>query len=270
MIRRSFVLALFLLPLLLGSCGFLSSIAQKPTVTLRRVDIKEVSFQGLSVDFVLAVANPNPIGVDLATLSYQITVDGHQFVAGSTSSAVHVPASGLGEVHVPLSINFAEITRSFEILFRKRNVAYTLATTLGFGTPIGVLQVPLSTSGTFPVPQLPDVHFQSAGVGNLGIGGADLAIVLGVRNTNAYAVPLGNVQYAVSLAGSPILSSGKPVGSVAPNATSPVAITAHLDFLSLGMGVFKAVQSRSAEIALDGQLDLGVYKMPLHLKTRLQ
>lgn len=268
MTGRPFVVVL--LPLLLGSCAFLSSIAQKPTVTLKRVDIKEVSFQGLSVDFVLAVTNPNPIGVDLATLSYQITVDGHQFVAGSTSSAVHVPASGLGEVHVPLSIQWVALAHSLDDLFRKRNVAYTLATTLGFGTPIGVLQVPLSTSGTFPVPQLPDVHFTSAGVGNLNISGADLTILLGVRNTNAFAVPLGNIQYQVSLAGAPVVSSGKPVGTVAANATSPVAITAHLDFLSLGMGVFKAIQSRSAEIALDGQLDLAVYRLPLHLKTRLQ
>lgn len=255
---------------LLGACGFLSSIAQKPTVTLKRVDIKEVTFQGLSVDFVLAVYNPNPIGVDLATLSYQITVDAHPFVAGSTSSAVHVPANGPGEVHVPLSIQFVELARSLEALFHKKTVPYTLATTLGFGTPIGVLQVPLSTSGVFPVPQLPDVHFQSAGVGSVSVGGADLGIVLAVHNTNNFAVPVGSVQYQISLAQTPVISSGKPVGHLAPNATTPVAITAHLDFLSLGMGVFRAIQSHGADVALDGQLDLGVYRMPLHLQTRLQ
>lgn len=254
----------------LGACAYLSSIAQKPTVTLKRVDIKEVSFQGISVDFILAVNNPNPIGVDLATLSYQITVDGHAFVAGSSNAAVHVPANGPGEVHVPLSIQFVELARSFEDLFHKKTVAYTLATTLGFGTPIGVLQVPLSTSGTFPVPQLPDVHFQSAAVGSVSIGGADLGMILAVRNTNNFAVPVGTLQYQVSLAGTPVISSGKQVGRLAPNATTPVAVTAHLDFLSLGMGVFRAIQSHAADISLDGQLDLAVYKMPLHLKTRLQ
>jgi LEA14-like dessication related protein len=254
---------------LLGACAWLSSVAQRPTVSLRSVDLKEISFTGLSVDFVLAVTNPNPIGLDLARLVYQITVDGHQFVEGAANQALHLPAEGVGEAHVPVSVKFVDLAESLEALFTKRTVPYTLATRLGFGTPVGVLEVPLSTSGTFPVPQLPDVHFVSAALGDLSLAGADLVVQLGVRNPNSFAVPFGNLSYQLSVAGTPVISSGVPVGNVGPSASSPVPIRAHLDFLGLGLGLAHAVQAGGAEVALDGQLDLGSYKAPLHLSGHL-
>jgi len=262
-------LVLLLLFPLVGSCAFLESIAQRPTVSLKRVDLQEVSFSGISVDFVLAVTNPNPIGLDLATLAYQITVDNHPFVEGHTNSALHLPAQGVGEAHVPVGIKFLDFAQSLESLFGKKQVPYTLATRLGFGTPAGVLEVPLSTSGQLPVPQLPDVHFISAGLGGVSLTGADLNMIIGVRNTNNFAVPLGNLQYAISVAGSQVISSGAPVGKLGPSASSPVNITAHLDYVGLGLGVVRAIQSGGASIALDGNLDLGGYAMPLHLASHL-
>ena len=253
----------------LGSCGFLGAITQRPTVVFKRMELRQVDFEQLSCDFVLGVTNPNVIGIDLATLSYQITVDGHAFVAGSTHAALHVPASGVGEARVPVSIRFVEFARSLEALFHKRSVAYVLTTHFGFGTPIGVLDVPLSTSGDLPVPQLPEMRFVNAGLRGVSMGGADLAVVIGVRNPNAFAVETGRLQYALKVAGASVLTSMQPVGRVAANGTSQLAIGAHLDFIALGMGVFRAVQGGGAEVAVDGQLDLGIYKAPLHLGGRL-
>ena len=45
----------------------------------------------------------------------------------------------------------------------------------------------------------------------------------------------------------------------------PLTISAHIDFLRVGLGVLRAIQSRSATVALDGSFDLLGYAMPVHL-----
>ncbi|HEY7957793.1 MAG: LEA type 2 family protein [Polyangia bacterium] len=268
--RRLLFLALLLpLGLSLGGCALLGDLVQRPSVSLRRVDVTSVSFQGIAVNFVLAVNNPNPIGVDLARLVYQITVDGHQFADGHTNSAAHVPAQGTGEVVIPVGIKFVDFAQSLASLFTKQKVPYTLATKLGFGTPAGVLEIPLSTSGTLPVPRLPDVHIASARLGEVGLTGATFNLLLGVHNPNTFAVPLGALSYRVTVAGSPVIASSAPGGQLAAGASNPLQISAHLDFLALGMGVARAIQSGGAEVALDGALQVGGYSMPLRLTTRL-
>jgi hypothetical protein len=46
-------------------------------------------------------------------------------------------------------------------------------------------------------------------------------------------------------------------------------ITAHLDFLSLGLNVARAIQAGGAQVSLDGAFDLGGYSAPLHLSGSL-
>lgn len=267
--RRLGLLALALFVLPLQGCQLLGDLFQRPIVSLSRVDVTSVSFQGLSVNFVLAVQNPNPIGVDLARLVYQLNVDGHQFADGHTDSAAHIPAQGTGQVTIPVGIKFVDFAQSLASLFTKQKVPYSIATKLGFGTPAGVIDIPLSTSGTLPVPRLPDIRIANAGLGQVGLTGATFNLLLGVHNPNLFAVPLGALSYRVSIAGTQVIASSAPTGKIGAGATNPVQISTHLDFVGLGLGVVRAIQGGGADVALNGSLDLGGYQMPLNLATHL-
>lgn len=257
------------LALPLAGCALLGSLVQRPSVSLKRVDITQVSFEGISANFVLAVQNPNPIGLGLARLAYRLTVDGHQFADGTANQAVNIPAQGTGQVVIPVGIKFVEFAQSLAALFTRQTVPYSIETKLGFGTPAGVLDIPLSHSGTLPVPRLPNIQLASCRLGSIGLTGATIELLLGAHNPNAFAVPLGALSYQVSVAGTQVLSSSAPGGTLTAGGSNPIQISAHLDFASLGLGVVRAIQGGGAEVALDGGLQLGGYTMPLHLAARL-
>lgn len=259
----SLLLAACTLPL--ASCSLLNAVFQRPAVSLRNVELTSLSFQGISANFVLDVKNPNPIGLDLARLAYRINVDGHDFLDGGVKGALHVPAQGTGTIKVPVGIQFVAFAQSLAALFTKTEVPYSFATQLGFGTPAGVLDIPLSHSGSFPVPRLPSVSLSGARVSDVGLSGATLHLALGMQNHNQFAVPLGNLAYQVSIAGTPVISSSTAAGKLAAGASSPLDIAVRLDFVKLGLGIAQAVQSKSAKVALDGSLGVGSYAMPLHL-----
>jgi LEA14-like dessication related protein len=243
---------------------------QKPRVSVRRVDIIGVSFTGLDAKLVLAVDNPNVLGIDLARLTYNLTVDNHAFVQGAGDHTLHVPAQGSGELQLPISIKFVELGQALASLFTKRQVPFSIATKLGFGTPIGVIDVPLSHSGQFPVPQLPTLTVGPATVGAIDVGGANMSVTINVRNSNSFKLPVGALKTGISVNGVSLVEASTPPRELAAGATVPLVIGARLDFLRAGMGIFKAVQSKSATVALSGSFDLLGYTMPVNLQTTLR
>ena len=242
----------------------------KPTVTVERVDLVAVTFEGISANIIFRIENHNAIGIDLAKLVYQLTVDNHPFVQGAANNPVHVPAEGVGQLTLPVSFRFVELAEALVSIFQKRQVPYTIATQLGFGTPLGVLTVPISHAGTMPVPQLPSLSIGDAAVGGVNLSGATLSVTIGVHNNNTFALPVGALQYALSINGASVLSASTAPAQLAASATLPLTISAHLDFLRVGMGVLRAIESRSATLALDGNFDLHGYAMPVHLSHAIR
>jgi LEA14-like dessication related protein len=252
------------------SCSGCDQLFQKPRVTVKRVDITSVNFSGLNANIVFAVENRNVIGIDLAKLVYQLTVDNHPFVQGVGNNPLHVPANGVGELALPVSFKFVELAEALASLFTKKQVPFTIATKLGFGTPLGILEVPLQHSGTMPVPQLPSISIGNAVVGGINVSGATVSVTLNVRNNNTFALPLGALSYGLSVNGAPLVQAQTAPAQLAPGGTLPLTLSAHLDFLRVGMGIFRAVQSGAATVALDGNFDLGGYSMPVHLQHALR
>jgi LEA14-like dessication related protein len=268
MIRvRRLRVALLLLLLPLGGCW---PLFEKPRVHVSRVNLTSVSFAGVSADIVFAVDNPNALGVDLAKLDYQLTVDNHPFVAGASDRPLHVPANGAGELALPVSFKFVELAQALASIFAKKTVPFTISTRLGFGTPLGVLTVPIDYAGTLPVPQLPSLSIANAGVGGLSLSGARVSVTLNVRNNNAFVLPLGPLRYALTVEGAPIVSAATAPTQLGAGATLPLVLSAELDFVRVGMGVFRALRSGAATLALDGSFDLAGYSMPVHLQTTIR
>ncbi|HEX4355558.1 MAG TPA: LEA type 2 family protein [Polyangiales bacterium] len=240
-------------------------------MSVRRVDITSVNFAGVSANIVFAVQNPNVIGVDLASFGYQLSVDGHALVQGAIAKrALHVPAGGTGEMQVPIGFQFVQLTEALESLFTKREVPFTIATQLGFGSPIGVIEVPLAYSNKFPVPQLPTFALAGATVGSAGVQGADLSTTIQVHNPNGFALPVGALGVAVSVSGVKLADASTPPQQLGANATVPIRLGAHLDYLRAGLGIVNAIQSHSATVTLDGNFDLLGYGLPIHLRTTLR
>src|SRR2546421_8094945 len=75
-----------LLPLLLG-CSLLrqagSSMFERPTLSFKEARLPHVDFRGAELDLVFLVTNPNSVGLDLTSASYDLEVEGHKVASGS-------------------------------------------------------------------------------------------------------------------------------------------------------------------------------------------
>jgi len=260
----------FILGLLLGSLSACQQLFQTPQVDVRKVEVTDVSFSGIGADIVFGVQNPNAIGLDLARLAYELTVDGHPFVQGSGDHKLHVPARGTGELRLPVAFKFTELAQSLDALFRKRELPFAIQSKLGFGTPLGVLDVPLSYSGKFPVPQLPDVSLGGAQVGAVDLTGATISTTIHVKNKNAFTLPIGQLLAGLTINGMSLADVSTPAQKLSANANVPMTVNTRIDYLKAGLGIVNAVKARSAKVALDGGLDLLGYKLPVKLQTTLR
>lgn len=261
------LLALLLLPW--SGCAYLNQLFQKPSVSIRSVDLTSLSFTGIGANFVMNVDNPNPIGIDLARLAYQLTIEGKQLAQGQANQAASVPANGSGTITLPVTINFADFVDSIEALFKKETVSYGIALAPGFNTPLGIIDIPLSHQGQFPVPRLPDVSLGTPSVSGIDLGGASLALPIQIHNRNGFALPVGGLRYKLVVGGNSIAEAGASPGSVAANQVVSVPVVARIHFAQTGLGLMRALQEGSTDVGLTGLLDLGGYQLPLNLATRL-
>jgi LEA14-like dessication related protein len=84
---------------LLSSCGALGGLGDalepyKPKVRFDRLQLNAINFSEVSVDFLFAVDNPNPIKVTLDRWSYKVEFDGKQLVKGTNDNGFALEARG--------------------------------------------------------------------------------------------------------------------------------------------------------------------------------
>ena len=185
----------------------------KPTVSVERVDLTAVSFQGISANFVFKIENHNAIGIDLAKLVYQLTVDNHPFVQGAANNPLHVPAQGVGQLTLPVSFKFIELAEALASLFTKRAGAVHHRDAARLRHAARRLHGADSHTGTMPVPQLPSLSIGNAAVGGVNVSGATLSVTIAVHNNNTFALPVGALQYALSINGASLAVGDDAAGA---------------------------------------------------------
>jgi LEA14-like dessication related protein len=258
-----------LLGLLVCGCATLGGLVEKPKVTLRTVEVTRASFDGVSANFVFNVENPNPISVDLARLDYQVTLDGHALTGGRGDKPLSVPRNGTGTMVLPVSVRYVELGSAIGSMMTKQTLPYEIKATLGFATPIGTVDIPVESSGTFPVPQLPRPQLVGAQLLDLSLGGVTLRVNLALVNPNTFAVPVGGLAWRLGVEGTEVASGKSPAVDLPGNAALPVQLDVRIDFLRAGGAVASALRSGSATVAVEGQLDLGPFKIPVAVRQSL-
>ena len=257
---RPFLLVLSLTLCCVSGCAALLSALEgevaRPTLTVRSVDITRVSLAGISANVVCDVNNPNAFALDLGTFAYQLSLDGHQLVAGRNDHGFNIPAGGTGTVAFPVEFRFTEVGGAVMSLFQKDQVPYAVQTTLGFNTPVGIIQVPLAHQGTFPVPKLPAISLAGAKAGDISFTGATLRVSLALGNRNNFAVPLGSFSYHIQVEGQDVSTGGVAAPELAANATHSLEIPIHINFFNMGAAVVGAVSSGQARVKVMGGLAL--------------
>ena len=271
--RRALLLTAATCLLTLAGCAGLNSVLagafQRPRLTFKRADLGAVSLSGATLNLVYDVENPNPVGLDLAQVSYALFVEGRQMVAGTPPNGMKLAANGASELVFPANVKFADVVPVLSTFFTKDQAAYRAEGSLGLQTPVGIVSLPLAHEGSFAVPKLPQVTLATPRIKSLGLTSATVELPLTITNRNAFALPINGLTGALRIAGASVgnVATGD-LGSFGAGAAREVMLPVTINFLNAASAA-SALRSGSAEVAFDGKVLSGGAGVPIAFSQHL-
>lgn len=264
--RRLRPAALLLLALAASGCA-----VTRPTLSFKNARVADVDLEGTTLQLTFALKNPNPIALSLATAAYDLEVEGRKVVSGRPPNGLRMAANGTTDLSFPARIRFQDIVPALQTFLTKDKAAYRASGKVGIQTPIGVVELPLSYAGSFPVPKVPKVSFQAPRIQGLSLQGARVVFPLQVKNGNAFALPLGGLSASFTVAGARIGSAQAALPArLAAGGEQVVELPVDVNFLQVGFGVMNALKSRQAPVKLEGALKSGNASVPISLQETLR
>jgi LEA14-like dessication related protein len=268
------VLAVSTLALLSGGCAqlqrLLGALFERPTLHFESARVRDLSLGGLTLDLTWRVENPNEVGVKIDRLTYAFDVEGRRLTSGVTPKGVEVGPRGRSHVTLPFEITFSDLAASVATLLRQDAIGWAAEGTMGFETPVGMLELPFRRQGETELPRLPEVQLANARVSSLSLTGATLTVDLALTNRNTFALPVDGLAYAVRLAGTNVASGNARPPRLGPGEARTFSLPVQVSFASSGRAVYDAIQSGRAEVGLSGRLVSGPVDLPVNLSRQLE
>ncbi|ORC37926.1 hypothetical protein B4O97_02710 [Marispirochaeta aestuarii] len=249
------LIPVFIVLLLMGSCSTIEGVLNltRPTAEFEKVEITGLSFDRADLLFYVTVRNPNSIGLKLAGLEYDLAMENQSLIRGNLDKGVDLRAGESALLEVPVSLGYANIFNTVQTAREKDELDYKVDLGFTFTIPgYSSLKVPLSFTGTVPVPKLPSLNLASLQVRNVSLTRIDLELQLEVFNPNKFTIDLNNFNYDLTVAGRPWVRGSKvrPL-SFRGKSTSTAAIPLSLNIVEVGRSV---VDLLSGNRRLDYQL----------------
>jgi LEA14-like dessication related protein len=261
---RLFITILPLLAvLLLPACSLMDSIlkegkAVKPEVSFDSARIDRLSFTGADLLFDLKIENPNPVGVRLSGLDYNLFIDNSSFLSGNQDEKIEIQARGESTVQLPITLEYRQVYKALRHLMDKNESTYRLDCGFHFNVPVlGDVRVPVSKEGQVPMIKLPRINLKDIKITRLGLSKADLRMKLGVENPNSFSMIINSMTYQLLVqnrqwAGG---EAGKNV-QVGENAEDSIDLDFSLDFVEIGRSVYTMITSgEDFDYQLKGNFD---------------
>jgi LEA14-like dessication related protein len=242
-----------------------------PTVSVRTVALAGADFEAATVVLGLDVTNPNPFALPVTRVAYVVEVDGQPALAGTGGADVAVASSGTFPVSVPVRLPYGPIPGIAARLSAGQPMAYRARGTVGFQTPAGILDLPVTWEGTLPLPRAPELSFNGVSVGLLSAIRLSFDVKLRVFNPNGFPIPAGRLAHQLTVAGARLARGEEQLPAVPAGGTAEMAIPASVDRVGAGTGAVMAVvaafQNEEIPVAVEGQATLGGILIPARFEA---
>lgn len=254
-IRIFIVIPALVIMIGLGACTTLQQLVKKPTLEFQGLNMKDMSlFEGTLV-FHYSVSNPNPIGIPLDQIAYQVKIDGKNLINGDLDKKINIPGNGKSNIEIPVHIRYLDFFGSIVDFVHKDVIEYDLSGSIGkFG-----MKIPFQRKGTFPVPELPQISLNRIDIDSISLMGASLVFVLDMVNKNDFPVALDGLDYSIKLGNSKLaIGEARSVNSLKEKGTSTLELPIHLNFLKLGQAAYELFTKSSSAYELTGNMKFQV------------
>ncbi len=141
--KKIYLVMVTVLFLALTSCGAVKEFVKSPTVAVKGANLQNLSATGGTINFSLAVKNPNAFAIKTNGLDYGLMINGIKVVNGALNNKISLPANGVQTMQLPVKFGFANIKELIPNILSSRKLDYKLGGSIH--TPL--LNLPFSKSG---------------------------------------------------------------------------------------------------------------------------
>ena len=245
----------------LSGCATMRELAQaqQPNISLKNINLSEISFDNAKLMLDVEIENPNNFSVNLDGYNYDLALNKTPFVKGKFSEPQTINAGAKSNFKVPVEIKYKDLYDTFQSLVGKDKIDYDVLMGFDFNIPmLGKHTIPLKNKGSLPLPKIPKVKFDDMKLDNLSLSGADLNIKIIVENPNAFDITLNNFNYDLNVDGkewAKSVSSDKI--NVPKKGENVLTIPVSIDFFTMGSAAYNAItSSKPLDYKLKGMMNI--------------
>ncbi len=203
-----------------------------PTVKFNRLELTDIDFEDLSVDFVFDVHNPNPVDIPLERFSYGLDLADIEILTGDSPDGVHLRDSATSEMVLPVSLDFVGL---YELVTAERgedDLPFALRGGFGWDTDIGPVDITFDEQGDFPALRMPDIQLGQLNVTDITESKAGFALDVDIDNDHASTLDFANLDFKVKFAGVQVGAGTKAdFGSVDGATTKKLVVPFEVDYI---------------------------------------
>ena len=245
------VLLFLLLTVVMSGCATLGQLVQKPTMTFKQMTISAADLVQATAIFTFDITNPNPIGLRIERITYDLQLNGRNFVNGQLDQGVMLRAGGTSPLQVPITMNYLDFFKTTDQLWRTHQADYALTGEIS----AGLFKIPFQAHGRIDLPRTPKISLERIRIREFSLLGATLDGRLQIENPNAFDIPFKRLDYNLKLNGiSFAKASAAPSGPIVRQGRSPVDLSFAVSFARLGLSAYQLLQGAQAGFSLDGGL----------------
>jgi len=257
------------LPLLLTGCGVMDALGlQKPTASVKGIQLQDIDLNAITMLFDVQVDNPYSVPLPLVNLDYGLASRDKPFLSGEAALQGTVPARGSKTVSLPAKVTYKQLLDVLTNVKLGSVVPYRADLGLSVDPPVGGrLRMPISKEGKLPVPAPPDVSVQEIKWDELSLTSAGGTIKLNVVNRNQFPVDLSLLAYGLTLGSTKVASASvaKPLALDPNGGAGTLEIPIQFSPKDLGLAVLGMLTGDGASYSLAGNTSVGTPFGPMNL-----
>lgn len=262
---KKYLLASTLIILLtITGCNFLQGLSgsvQYPEVSYSDMKFESLSFDGITMNFTFDVDNPNRVDLRAQGYEYAFSVDGNEFMSGTSDTGIELKSRSSYSITVPIRFGFNELYNTVNAITTRDSIAYGINSVFSFDIPVmGRRDIPASASGYLPIPKIPRLSLENISVGNLSFTGAEVNVQLKFDNPNTFAIGFSDLNYILAIDGERWAAADiAQQVNLAPKSSQIVTIPVRLDIARLGTSVYRMLngqQSFQYNVTGDGNINV--------------
>ncbi len=173
-------------------------VLDEPSASFEGVHVTYRSLFEPSPVFHFKVVNPNPVGMKIRNITYDLNVNGKKFIKGVTDKGmIYLKPVGSDELSLSVTFNCMDVFEPATFI-RSDKVAYELTGTIG----VGSFAVPYQTKGEVRLPKLPEIFLKHVDISDFSLTRPFTVIfIVCIENTCPCPVVFDTLYYRMEIGG---------------------------------------------------------------------